>query len=187
MQFYRMLDSLENQVHDRRYLGEPFDESGTLVDGWEFTMGRAFDVRSPLTIPQMKLGTALGFTFGALDMPVIRHDVGSLIDNLASKDIQRIPVTILKSHGCYEILNVIRTVECVDEIRSYVEKWTERDGRPDKLGQYSMVHDLHILSDHAKNVHLFRVKGWDVALICSEPMRRLFEDHDVTGVEFKKV
>ncbi|MGT2512646.1 imm11 family protein [Cupriavidus basilensis] len=86
----------------------------------------------------------------------------------------------------FEILNVLDIVDCVDEEKSDFSRWTEEDGRPDKVGDYRM-NVLRVNADKVAGHGLFRVKGWQIALVCSQRIRDLLIEHGVTGVRFTSV
>ncbi len=100
--------------------------------------------------------------------------------------IQGIPVSVEGNSEQYEVLNALDIVDCVDEEHSYFSRWTAEDGRPDRIGDYKMT-TLRIDPERAKGRDLFRVKGWAIALICSEKVKQCLEDAGVTGIRFTPV
>jgi len=83
------------------------------------------------------------------------------------------------------VVNVTRSVPCLDEANSNVMFWTEADGRADKLGQYRMVTDMHVDSDRVGREVLFRLGGWTIALIAAEPVREALAGID--GAVFEPI
>ncbi|WP_341249420.1 hypothetical protein [Cupriavidus pauculus] len=69
---------------------------------------------------------------------------------------------------------------------SMFPRWTEDDGQPDKVGDYR-INTLRIVPTKAAGHELFRVKGWLVALVCSERIRDLLISQGVTGIRFTLV
>ena len=188
MNYFNMVDSLD-LVPDRWYLGEPLDATGGLVDARQYTYARQMEMTEPLELEVYNPGFPLDITFAAFEMPVVRRRVAELIENLAPHDVQRIPARITGRVGDdeYDILNVVREEACVDEARSQVIKWKASDGRPDKLGEYRMVADLHIISEAVKGSHIFRIRGYHPLLICSGTIKAALESIHVTGVCFIEV
>jgi len=46
---------------------------------------------------------------------------------------------------------------------------------------------LSVDPDRARGHDLFRAKGWEIALICSEKVKRCLENAGVTGIRFKSI
>jgi hypothetical protein len=109
------------------------------------------------------------------------------LEALAGPAIQRVPVTVEGQGAEFEILNVCELVQCVDERRSLLTKWTAADGRPEKVGQFRMIAKLKINPAAASGHHIFRVAGWPIALIASEEVKKLLEARDVSGLKFERV
>ena len=120
-------------------------------------------------------------------MPVVREKIGDLIAKFAPSQIQRVPAKIdtIENEKAFEILNVIRSISCLDERRSDVVYWTEYDGRPDKIGQFRMITKLRIDPDRVGREHVFRIDGWKIALVISDQLRRELLASEVTGIHFE--
>lgn len=97
------------------------------------------------------------------------------------------PVSISDGSTDFELLNVTDIVDCIDREKSDFVSWTEADGRPDKTGQFRMFSKLRIDVLRAIGHHIFRIKGWGVALIASQDVVDIFKRLEVTGVSFELV
>src|SRR5579864_2474205 len=183
MRFYSIEDDLS--LEGRWFLQGPVTPSGLEVDPRRFITAEPFSTNGSLRIPLRYKGTPLGFTFADFDMPVVSSKVGQLISSVCGADVQRFPANVDGSAEHFEILNVLCKRPCLDEARSRsITKWTENDGRPDKVGQLRMVIGLRIDPTAVANHHAFRIDGWEIALIASERLKTLLEKHMVSGITF---
>ena len=66
-------------------------------------------------------------------------------------------------------------------------KWTEKDGRPDKVGKYRHLGDLTIDSSRTNGHHIFRIRDWEIALIVSERVKDALNGIDDLGIVFQAV
>ncbi len=170
------------------FLDDPLTASGEELDAREFRYSRPYAGPVPAIVPIKQPGTALAFSFGAGDMPVVTSEVARRLQKLASNDIELFPVCIGNLHGeKWSILHVIRVEDPVDETVSRVTRWTHKDGRPDRVGDYHAIADLTIDPSRTNDAHLFRIKGWSVALIASEAVKEALSDIPQLGVVFKPV
>jgi hypothetical protein len=80
---------------------------------------------------------------------------------------------------------VATTIKCVDEKESDIMWWTEADERPDKIGQYRMITKLKIVPDLVQESQMFRVEGWEIALVISETVKVALEKRGVAGIRFE--
>jgi hypothetical protein len=149
--------------------------------------GVLVDVRFPLHIRLRNQGMALDFTFASFDMPVVSGAVAHLLLSIDPNSIQMLPVSIEGRRDDYYIVNVTSRLACIDEERSDLEKWTGADSRPEKIGQPKAIYQLVIDPQVPGGRHLFRVAGWEIALIASDEVKKAFENAHVTGVNFDEV
>lgn len=172
----------------RWFLGSPLDPAGNEVDAREFTYGNVLGPQPLLSLPIYQRGEKVDFNFAAFDMIVTPTTLNEELEKIAGSAIQRFPVTV---EGCaateFEILNVCNRLACLDEKRSYFERWTEAHGRPDKVGGYRIVRNMHIDRSVAEGHHIFRLEGWRVVLIVSDAVKQLFDSRRVTGIAFQPI
>ncbi|SFR71262.1 hypothetical protein SAMN05428960_0358 [Mitsuaria sp. PDC51] len=184
MRFYRLIADPDSS--HRWFLDSPKTLSGEQVDPRIFTYGFAVEPQPPLVVPVDQDGERIGFNFAAFDMVVTPAAINEKLGSLAGAAIQRFPV-LTDSDEAFEILNVCDLVECLDETRCHVTRWTPSDGRPEKIGEYRMVVGLKIDANRAAGHHIFRVAGWSIALIVSEDVKKLFENAGLSGVVYQRV
>ncbi len=183
--FYRLLDDTETP--GRWWLKAPRDAHGAAVEPDIFRLGKRLELACPLTIPVRRPGRPLDFTFGDFELPVVSETTGILVRRCARGELQSFPAVIEGHGGRFEVLNLLRVVRCLDEEKSDVMFWTEADGRPGKVGQYRQVVSLTVDPAAAGKANLFRIAGWEIALIASEAIRGAMQRANVSGVRFAAV
>jgi hypothetical protein len=79
-------------------------------------------------------------------------------------------------------------MRCVDDSSSAFIKWEEGDGRPDLTGSYRMVTRLVIDESLVPtDIHLFRIEGWNVAVIVSQVIKDALDEIPATGIAYQPV
>lgn len=184
--FFELYDDVG--IPGRWHLTNPVDSQGREVeDPWQFTEGRSVTVQDRLRIPIEVPGRALDFTLAGLSVPVVHVRVASLFTELASQDVQILPVELDGRPEQFCILVATRLIACIDEKASRVQFWRPEDGLPEKVGQYSSVRDLHIDPTKVGSARVFRARGWPGPLIVSEDIKQGLERLGVSGVKFTEV
>ncbi|HZH15040.1 MAG TPA: DUF1629 domain-containing protein [Archangium sp.] len=186
--YFRLMDDVS--VPGRWELGVPLDPQGREVDDpWMFKNGVSVHVDGRLEVPITTRGRPLDFSLAGIGVaPVVHVRVASLLKELAPDEVQLFPVDIDGQPDQFCILNVTRTVKCIDdEASEEVEYWTPEDGRPEKVGQYRGVHGMRIDPTKVGDAKVFRTWGWTIALIVSEEIKEALERIGATGTKFKAV
>ena len=133
-------------------------------------------------------GRKLPFSFAGFDVPILDATTTKLLAEVAGTDAQFPPVSISGESSSYNILAATKTVSCVDESQSEFTRWTEADGRPDKLGQYRMFTRLALAASAVPSeAELFRVAGWKQALVASEKLVRELQRTVKEGLVYERV
>lgn len=183
--FFRILN--DEKIINRWHLNEP-NLDGTELDVWALTSGLPISFKGSIDVPIQYKGPALDFTFSAFDVPIVSRSLYELIQNFVEKNIQLFPVHIKGYADQYNILHVSTAIKCIDEETSEFIKWRSEDGRPDKIGQIRMLTKLRLnpsLID--EDVHIFRLKEWEIALIVSEKLKQILETSGITGIKYQEV
>jgi hypothetical protein len=169
-------------------LGKTLDERGQEVWPWLLMQGAPAALEGRLKLHIRFPGKPLDFSFAAFDVPVVSDRVASLLTAEAPGDVQLLPVDIDSRSDPRFLVNVIRTVRCIDDHASTeVQYWTEEDGDPERAGEYRAVHGMRIDPSKVGDAKVFRPWGWTVALIVSEDVKDALERAGVTGVKFTEV
>lgn len=183
--FFELCDDVE--VPHRWHLDTPVDSQGRKVNDWEFKKGMPVNIGGRLRIPIEITGRPLDFTEAGVMVPVVHVKVASVLKELAPNDVQFIPVDVEGQPDQYLILVATRLIRCIDENASKVQFWRPEDGLPDMVGKYYAVDNLHIDEAKTGDAKVFRLEGWEVALIVSGDIKEALERLGVTGVKFQEV
>jgi hypothetical protein len=177
LNYYRLTDDI--YADDHRCLGDIVDGK-VVVDADLFTSTKPYTGSKRLSI-QVDDGPDFDFSLAAFDVPIVSTKLARLLERIAFREVQLIPVTIGGKTG-YFILNTLQKVSCLDEQLSVYTKWTETDGRPDRMGQYRMVSEVRLNSDKANGIHVLRIEGWDVPLVVSDKVVEEIQSSGIRGV-----
>jgi hypothetical protein len=87
------------------------------------------------------------------------------------------------------ILNVLRSLECMDEEASEFDRFTLTGSRPDLAGQYKTFYKLRLHPAVVpEDAHIFRVARYEVAMIVSPAMKELLKkERGNDGIAFVRV
>lgn len=185
MRYFRLL--FDSGARNMWFLDEPVSKDGKPIDAREFIHGRPYTGPTPYRVPIDQPGVRTEVTLAAFDMPVISQRVGKILDQFPRASVERFPVLVGSIGPGYEILNVMVTADCLDEKCSEITRFAASDGRPEKVGQYLMVTNLTINPDRTDGQDIFRIRGWEIALIVSEEIKRSIEGMPNLGVVFDPV
>lgn len=172
---------------NRWFLDEPLSDGFVVIDTRLFGYGVPYEGIVPRRIPIRQEGVQVAFNLGAFDTPIVSQAILERFPHDCRGDYETFPVTVGNGVSGFSILNVVRRVACVDEERSICEKWVVEDERPDKIGCYRAIGDLHIIPSLARGLDIFRIEGWEVALIVSERLKESIERIQNLGIEFVPV
>jgi hypothetical protein len=170
----------------RWFLGEPRTAEQELLDARDFVRGVRYSGRKPTYVPIEREGSLLAFNFAAFDMPVVSTLVAETIREMARDSVEFFPVTVGADKTEFFIINVLERVP-LDENASRILRWTESDGRPEKVGRYRMVTELRVEAQRAFECHIARVSGWEIALIVSTALRSRLDMIPDVGLAYTDV
>lgn len=164
---------LPNRNETSWFLGEPM-VGRIQLDAREFTSAKPYEgPLAGLVIPRDRRGGPSVFSFGAFDMPVVTDPVRSALDEMVRPYVQWVPTRVEGASASFFIMNVLAAPDCIDELRTEGSKWPATGHRADLVGRYRGVVRLVLDEQRAKPFKMFRVGGWEVALIV---------DHDLMKV-----
>jgi hypothetical protein len=179
--YYDLTDDMH--LNGRWHLGRVFNDEG--CDDSDFKMGRLAQIRSRPIVELSVPGVPLDFSLTGINVPVISARFAEVLRPVVGADVQFIPTQVGDRHG-YEIMNVLRLIDCIDESRSEFIKWTEKDHRADLAGQYRAVPKLKLASERIpSNVNIFRIKYWTVAIIVSDVFVEAARSIAAVGIKLK--
>jgi hypothetical protein len=184
--FYRIID-------DTKYPGRWYLDTPSIQGYDDFNLSSLVSFIPKLTdaawyIDIFHPGEPLDFSFSGFDIPIVNQKTSKLFLSHFKDDIEIIPIKVTGWDNAAFILIAKNIVDCIDENKSEFRRWPSSDREPDKIGQYRMFTNLRIdPSKVNQNVHVFRLSGWEVALACSDMVRNLLEQNDVTGIKFESI
>ena len=185
MKFFRIIDSFDSP--SRWYLGSPTGPDGSAVDPRLFTEGRRYDGGGLLYVPIKRGSEPADFTLGAFDMPVVKKEVGELIEAFAPKDVQRIKVVVGDTESDFEALNVVRVIKAVDENLSEISWRIKGEKERTHIKSYAGIGRLVLDSAPIAGAQVFRLKDWELPLIISGAVKEALENNYTTGIAFKEL
>jgi hypothetical protein len=188
LRYFELLDDV--YIPGRWELGDPTDENGREVaNPWMFMKGEPVHLEGRLKIPVDRPGRALDFSVAGVGVtPIVHARAASVLTRLAPDDIQVLPVQVGAESEPYFLINVTRTVRCIDdEASTEVRYWKPEDGQPNKVGRYKSVIGMRIDMSKVGDAKFFRPWGWSVALIVSEDIKTALERAGATGMKFEEV
>ncbi|REG27233.1 hypothetical protein ATI61_110240 [Archangium gephyra] len=185
--YFRLTDDMT--LAGRWELGTPINGQGLELGSWLFMAGTPAHVEGQLWIPVAYPGHALDFSLAdAGGFPVVTQPVARVLSELAPGDVQLFPVKVGSLPEPYFLVNVARTVKCIDdEASEEVQYWTPEDGEPERVGEYSAVAGLRIDPSKTGDARVFRTWGWKVVLVVSEDVKEALERTGATGMAFTEV
>ena len=103
-------------------------------------------------------------------------------------DVQLFPVDVQGQAETYFLMNVARTVRCIDNKASKeVQLYTLEDGRPDRVGEYRSVIGLRIDKAKVGDARVFRPWGWPPPIIVDGEIKEALERSGISGGRFDEV
>ena len=182
--------TIDVYVPGRWYLSDPTTADGQRIeDVWQFTDGRGVADPGRMLIPIYRPGVPLDYTSAGVGLaPIVSTRVAFVFRDMAPNDIQLFPVEVEGQIEPYYLLNVTRTVQCIDEAAcEEARRWTLEHGQPAKVGRYRVVAGLRIDKSKIGSERVFRTLGWSPPLIVDEEIKEALNRTGITGGRFEEV
>lgn len=183
--FYELV--ADPKATSRWFLKCPLAADGSEIDPRMFTKGEPVDVLDGLSLPIRQSGAVVDVNFCDFDMIVASSVLGEVLESEVGDQLQRIPISVAGHDHAFEIWNPCSLVDCIDESRSVFTKWTNADGRPDKVGDYRMFASLKINGASASGHDIFRLSRWPIVVVVSEKVKGILERASATGIGFVRI
>ncbi|MCP3099864.1 hypothetical protein LZ198_13395 [Myxococcus sp. K15C18031901] len=176
-------------VKDRWYLSDPVDDQGKEIDDiWLFRHGNPIEVRGRLHLPLYRPGAPLDIEFaGAGGTPVLSARAASVFREMAPDDVQLFEASVEGDPRPYFLLNVARTIRCIDDATSEEVEYRTAEEFTERIGEYWSVSGLRIDKSKVGAARVFRTWGWGPALIVSEDIKDALEANGIFGGKFSEV
>ena len=168
------------------------------ITEWDLMTGKYindWDKNTTATYEEEVEYTDYPFTTGLL--PVYSTRLKALMDNLGIEWIQYLPLTV-KKHNLskeiegYFIANYLKVIDCLNRERSSYQVWTKEnllfwEKREYMLGTFRDVKKIVLDTNKINNAKIFRLWGWELAVIIREDLKREIEKAKITGCVFTPV
>lgn len=184
MDYYRLLYDADTPIKTWK-LGNVISKNNNSV--WDYISVKNTIKDKELTITIRKKGVPTDFSMADFEVLVVNEKVKNL---LSENEVQFIPTTIQSLSGIEQhyLIYIKNECDCIDEENSTFDKFQVNDPiRPDKAGQYKTIYNMVVKPEGTQNLNIFRVKGYNVAVIISEVLKQKLEELNVTGVTYKKL
>ena len=176
----------EVEIENRWYLAEINDASGNELDPHLFQKGNTVTITQPLFVRPNQIGRPLDFTLTAFGVPIVSNKLGDIIYNSTSNLIQRIPVTIEPNVKGFEIINILKTIKCLDYNKTFVQRYDSKFGDPSLIGKVQFLSKITIEPVNPI-CDIFRLDEWKIIAIISGRLREILHSPNLTGMIFNCV
>lgn len=185
---YRLI--FDSRLTDQWFIDTPVNHAGDIWAFWRLLGGSPLEDADlqPWQTRVRQAGRRLAFSFAGFDVPVVTEKVAQVLMRRFGSQVQFPQLRIVGEDLDHRILVATRSVRCVDESSSEFIKWGPADGRPDKCGEYRMFTCLRL--DPAlvpADTSIFRVWGWEQALIVREEVAEALRSCIQTGLVYQPV
>jgi hypothetical protein len=198
MRFYRWTQRTDDRAQQLG-LYEPWylNIQLTQLTEWDLMAGQLID-SCPEIVAHHEAGTAqVDFPLTSPDLPVHSLKLKRIIEQDELTKVQYLPLTIMRRgqnnlvEG-YSVANYLNVIDGVDRQASVYQVWTEDnlvfwEKRPYLLGTFRDIPKLVLNSARVRDVPLFRLKGWELAVIVREDLKQAMEAATITGCRFVEV
>jgi hypothetical protein len=188
--FPRYFSLTESSSFRREVLGDVLEVEGRRTeDTGPFREGKRLSVQGGVNVPVKTPGESRDYALMDLTIPVVSAQVAEVFRTLAPEETELIPATLGERPESAFLLNVTRTVRCIDdEFCNEALRWTEEEGGPPEgWGAYSAIFGMRIRVRPAGTAKVFRPWGWPFALIVTEEIKDALEKVGATGMRFMEV
>jgi hypothetical protein len=166
--YFRLMDDMTTD--QRWYLEDPVGPGDEWL-GTTLVRSQRYQGPVPLTSLVHHPGPPLELTVTLGTVPVINDRVAEIITKHARDEAQLLPIVVPGVDTKLWAVNTLVAMDCIDDARSGdIRRYTEADGRPDRIGEYKLIVEMRIDPARAGGHALFRPKGWWVTTIISQPL-----------------
>ncbi len=129
----------------------------------------------------------MSFTLGSFEMPVVTERIAEHLQACCGSAIQLIPATVCGTPGRFEILNVLKILEAIDETHSEISWRMWKDSSGNERRTYAGISRIVLKREKIHGANIFRLKGWEIALIVSENVKGVLEGLRINGIGYKEL
>jgi hypothetical protein len=163
-------------------------KSRKVYDDYLFRKGEKINIENDLIIEKSWGKRFADYHFGVGIALYVNERFIECLKALGETNYQLIPISVLPEEKPYFILNILNIIDCVDREKSKYRLWTEEDERPDRLGDFHVFDEMILDRNKVpKDVHIFRLKGFDLPVFITNKLADEFEKNKIKGFSLKPV
>lgn len=180
MNYYRLSDDIN--FMNRWNLGDV-----AFSDNWE--LAQQLNPERMYEIEVYRDGSEMDYTCNeAFGVNVVSKKFKEALSGIIGIEFAKASIIGSTKDSEFYIMSVSHEVDCVDEEISDYQKFEVNDPvRPDKAGDYRGFLKMVVNPEKCTGFEIFRVKGFSIAIVVSELVKKKLESAGVTGVQFKCV
>ena len=156
------------------------DADGRPVD--EATLVQCMPCHAPLPLRYEggTRGLVHDWNWGQFLLPIIRDAIAGQLLELVGNDVEVLRVVVPSVDEPMSIVNILSRRDCVDELVSFAQRDREN---PKK---YRSVGRLTVDSVRVGDANLFRVAGYEIAMVASQRLVDAARQAAWTGIDFAR-
>lgn len=158
---------------------------GVELDARTFVQASSLHFPSGIAIEVDNEGEALDYNTGPFGVPIVSEYIADILSDLASNDVQLLPLDIEGETEKFYVLNVLHAISCIDEERSMVQYWGPNDHRADLAGHFRTVARIKLNSEAAHGIEIFRLAGWKTEIAVSGDLADALRLSGQKGMSFQ--
>ncbi|MGB2256055.1 MAG: imm11 family protein [Spongiibacter marinus] len=180
MSYYEITDDVN--FPNRWYLGDI-----AYVNNWE--LAHHLDPEREYEVEVCRNGSEMDYTSNEVyGVSVVSKRFKEAISGISNVSFAKANIAGINSGNEYYIMAVTKELECIDEEVSEFQKFEVNDPvRPDKAGDYRGFFKMVVNPEKCAGFNIFRVKGFSIAIIVSEKVKKMLESAGTSGAKFKRV
>ncbi|SEH59429.1 hypothetical protein SAMN05660691_00390 [Rheinheimera pacifica] len=180
MSYYELTDDIN--FPNRWYLGDV-----AFADNWE--LAKHLDPEREYEVEVYRDGSEMDYTHNeAYGVSVVSRKFKEALAGISGIAFAKANIIGNRPDGEFYIMAVANEVECIDEEKSEFQKFEVDDPvRPDKAGEYRGFFKMVVDPRKCTGFHIFRIKGFIIAVVVSVQVKQRLESAGVLGVQFKCV
>jgi len=178
LSYYELTDDIN--FPNRWYLGDI-----AVADNWKLV--QYLDPEREYKIEVSRDGSEMDYTCNeAYGVSVVSKKFKDALAGIADITFAKANIIGKGSGSEFYIMAVPKELECIDEKESEFQKFEVNDPvRPDKAGEYRGFFKMVVNPDKCAGLNIFRVKGFNVAIVVSAEVKQKLESAGVSGALFK--
>jgi hypothetical protein len=165
IRYFALYDDMTTD--QRWYLTDPEGPDHEWL-GTALTRAQRYSGATPLMSEVHHHGPPLEITVTNGDVPIVNERVAEIVTKHARDEVQLIPAEVAGAPFKLWAVNILAAADCIDDHRSgQIERYTEADGRPDKIGEYSRIFEMKIDPARAGGHLILRPRAWWLTILIS--------------------